>query len=79
MYSVIIQFVLGNQDDINNTSLNIDVEVLPPVKTSSMSNNLVACLDNNEIDKSITHLKTNYLALLILLLNLIYNIYLFLA
>jgi len=75
MYSVFIQFVLGNQDDINDTSLNIGVEVLPPVKTTSMSNNLVACLDNNEIDRGITHIKTNYLALLILLLNLIYIIY----
>ncbi|KAL5233986.1 hypothetical protein ACI65C_001396 [Semiaphis heraclei] len=65
----------GNHDDINNTSLNIGVEVLPPVKTTSMSNNLVACLDNNEIDKGITHIKTNYLALLILY----NNIYLFLA
>ncbi|XP_050057765.1 protein PF3D7_1417600-like [Aphis gossypii] len=55
----------GNQDDINNTSLNIDVEVLPPVKTSSMSNNLVACLDNNEIDKS------NISQMLVLLKNIV--------
>ncbi|KAF0755251.1 Uncharacterized protein FWK35_00015296 [Aphis craccivora] len=44
-----------NQDDINNTSLNSGVEVLPPVKTTSMSNNLVSCLDNNEIDKVTYH------------------------
>jgi len=76
MYSVIIQFVLGNQDDINNTSLNSGVEVLPPVKTTSMSNNLVSCLDDNEIDKVITqYIKTNYLALFILLLNLLCIVY----
>lgn len=71
MYFVIIQFVLGNQDDID-TSLNLGVdEVLPPVTTTSMSNNLVPCLDNNEIDKGITNIKINYLAMIILLLNLI--------
>ena len=59
MYFVIIQFVLGNQDD-NDTSLNLGVdEVLPPVTTTSMSNNLVPCLDNNEIDKGITNIKIN--------------------
>ncbi|KAL5236920.1 hypothetical protein ACI65C_004330 [Semiaphis heraclei] len=72
MYSVMIQFVLGNHDDINNTSLNIGVEVLPPVKTTSMNNNLVACLDNNEIDKAeIKFSKSNISQMLVLLKNIV--------
>ncbi|KAF0746053.1 Uncharacterized protein FWK35_00019496, partial [Aphis craccivora] len=54
-----------NQDDVNKTSLNSGVEVLPPVKTTSMSNNLVSCLDNNEIDKG------NISQMLVLLKNIV--------